>query len=156
MSGRGWAPSRRCSGTSGDAPDDFADGVAADSGPVRRRWRSLFREPDQQNFSAILIAGAGATCLNDGTKRVLFLCSRNRLRSPTAEQVFSAQAGIEVTSAGLDNDADVPCTPEVIEWADIVFVMEKNHRTKLTRRFKKYLKNARVICLDIPDHYGYM
>ncbi len=89
-------------------------------------------------------------------KRILFLCSRNRLRSPTAEHVFSAQAGIEAMSAGLDNDADVPCTPELLEWADIVFVMENAHRRKLTGRFKRYLKSARVVCLDIPDKYGFM
>ena len=89
-------------------------------------------------------------------KRVLFLCGRNRLRSPTAEQVFSAQAGIEAMSAGLDNDADVPCTPDLLEWADIVFVMEKVHRRKLTSRFKRHLGDARVICLDIPDNYGFM
>lgn len=89
-------------------------------------------------------------------RRVLFLCGRNRLRSPTAEQVFSAGAGVEVASAGLDNDADVACTPELLEWADIVFVMERSHRSKLTRRFKRHLKNTRVICLDIPDDYGFM
>ena len=89
-------------------------------------------------------------------KRVLFLCGRNRLRSPTAEHVFSAEAGIEALSAGLDNDADVPCTPELLEWADIVFVMEKAHRGKLARRFGRHLRNARVICLDIPDNYAFM
>lgn len=89
-------------------------------------------------------------------KRVLFLCGRNRLRSPTAEHVFSGQAGIEAMSAGLDNDADNPCTPELLEWADIVFVMEKAHRSKLARRFKQHLRNPRVICLDIPDGYGFM
>ena len=89
-------------------------------------------------------------------KRVLFLCGRNRLRSPTAEHVFSAEAGIEALSAGLDNDADVPCTPELLEWADIVFVMEQAHRSKLARRFKRHLGDARVICLDIPDNYGFM
>ena len=88
-------------------------------------------------------------------KRVLFLCCGNRLRSPTAEQVFSAEAGIEAMSAGLDHDADVPCTPELLEWADIVFVMEKAHKAKLSKRFKRCLK-ARVICLDIPDKYGFM
>lgn len=89
-------------------------------------------------------------------KRILFLCSRNRLRSPTAEHIFSSRVGIEVMSAGLDNDADIACTPELLEWADIVFVMEKAHRSKLTRRFKRHLKNARVICLDIADDYAFM
>jgi len=89
-------------------------------------------------------------------KNVLFVCSQNRLRSPTAEQVFSRLRDIEVASAGTNNDADNPLTPELVSWADIIFVMEKSHRAKLQKKFKSSLKNARVICLDIPDDYEYM
>ena len=89
-------------------------------------------------------------------KRVLFLCSMNRLRSPTAEHIFSARDDIEVASAGLDHDADTVCTPELLEWADIVFVMDKSHRSRLLKRFRSHLGNARVICLDIPDNYEFM
>lgn len=86
---------------------------------------------------------------------VLFICSQNRLRSPTAEQIFSSESGLEVTSAGLNNDAENPTTSEVVAWADVVFVMERAQRTKLQKRFKKHLR-ARVICLDIPDNYEFM
>lgn len=88
-------------------------------------------------------------------KRVLFLCSRNRLRSPTAEQVFGDWPGIEVASAGLSSDADEPCTAELVEWADLIFVMEKSHRRKLARQFGR-LVTARVVCLDIPDDHDFM
>jgi len=43
-----------------------------------------------------------------------------------------------------------------VEWADLIFVMEKAHRTRLQRRFRKHLKSARVVCLDIPDDYAFM
>jgi predicted protein tyrosine phosphatase len=89
-------------------------------------------------------------------KRILFVCSQNRLRSPTAEQVFSKRADIEVDSAGTNNDAGNPLTAELVEWADIIFVMEKAHRTKLQQRFRRHLKKARVICLDIPDEFEFM
>ena len=89
-------------------------------------------------------------------KKVLFVCSQNRLRSPTAEQVFSKRADIEVDSAGTNNDADNPLTAELVEWADIIFVMEKTHRNKLQQRFRRHLKKARVICLDIPDEFAFM
>jgi predicted protein tyrosine phosphatase len=88
--------------------------------------------------------------------RVLFICSRNRLRSPTAEQVFAVWPGVETSSAGLDPSADVPVSPELLEWADTIFVMERAHRNKLSRRFGRYLKAQRVICLNIPDEYEYM
>ncbi|MDH7794621.1 MULTISPECIES: low molecular weight protein tyrosine phosphatase family protein [unclassified Beijerinckia] len=88
-------------------------------------------------------------------KNVLFVCSQNRLRSPTAEQVFATYPNIEVASAGTNNDAETPLDAELVRWADIIFVMEKAHRGKLQRRFKSDLR-ARLICLDIPDEYDYM
>jgi len=89
-------------------------------------------------------------------KNVLFICSQNRLRSPTAEQVFSARADIEVASAGLDPKCGNPVTPELLEWADLIFVMERAHRNKLSKGFRASLGAARVICLDIPDDYKFM
>ena len=88
--------------------------------------------------------------------RVLFVCSRNRLRSPTAEQVFSARHDLAVSSAGLDHDADNPVTPELLQWADLIFVMERAHRTRLQRRFRAALDGKRVVCLEIPDDYAFM
>jgi predicted protein tyrosine phosphatase len=89
-------------------------------------------------------------------KNVLFVCSRNRLRSPTAEHVFAKIPGIETASAGTDHDADEPLSGEVVEWADIIFVMQPMHRSKLQKGFRRHLKRARVICLDIPDEYQFM
>lgn len=88
-------------------------------------------------------------------KNVLFVCSQNKLRSPTAEQVFASHPGVEVASAGTNNDAETPLTSELVRWADIIFVMERAHRNKLQKRFRADLK-ARVICLDIPDDYAFM
>jgi len=89
-------------------------------------------------------------------RKVLFLCSQNKLRSPTAETIFSDIDGYDVQSAGLNNDATTPLTPELVEWADYIFVMEKSHRNKLQKKFRRYLIKQRVICLDIPDEYEYM
>jgi predicted protein tyrosine phosphatase len=89
-------------------------------------------------------------------KRALFICSQNRLRSPTAEHIFSTWPGVDTDSAGLGNDANVPLSPEQIEWATVIFVMEKAHRTRLSTRFKRHLNGKQVICLDIPDNYEYM
>ena len=89
-------------------------------------------------------------------KRVLFLCSRNRLRSHTAEHLFARHPGMECASAGLAPDAETPLSVELVEWAEVIFVMEKRHRAKLTARFGRHLGGRRVICLDIPDDYDYM
>lgn len=89
-------------------------------------------------------------------KHVLFICSQNRLRSPTAEHLFASWPGLEVASAGLNHGAEEPVTPELLEWADVIFVMEKTHRRKLSGKYQKYLNETRIVCLDIPDDYRYM
>lgn len=88
-------------------------------------------------------------------RTVLFICSQNRLRSPTAEQVFADWPGIETASAGTNNDAETPLDAELVAWADLIFVMERPHRNKLQTKFRKALR-GRVICLDIPDDYAFM
>jgi predicted protein tyrosine phosphatase len=89
-------------------------------------------------------------------KHVLFICSQNRLRSPTAEQVFSSHPGIEVASAGMSHDAETPVSAELVSWADVIFVMEETHRNELSSKFNSYLQNKRLVCLDIPDDYEFM
>ncbi len=88
--------------------------------------------------------------------KLLFICGKNRLRSPTAEQVFSREPGVEPASAGIGRDSDEPVSPYMLEWADIIFVMERSHLTKLRKRFGKHLHRQRVVCLDIRDDYEYM
>lgn len=88
--------------------------------------------------------------------KALFVCSANRLRSPTAEHVFAQWPDIETDSAGLNAGASQELSSEQVEWADIVFVMEKAHRSKLSKKFRLHLKGKRVVCLDIPDDYEYM
>lgn len=87
---------------------------------------------------------------------MLFVCGQNRLRSPTAEQVFADWPGVETASAGLKREAEVPVTPELLEWAQLVLVMEPAHRRTLAARFGLHLKGKRVACLDIPDRFAYM
>jgi predicted protein tyrosine phosphatase len=89
-------------------------------------------------------------------KHILFICSQNKLRSPTAEAIFAEKEGFDVLSAGLNNDAEIPLTPELVEWAETIFVMEKAQRNKLRKKFRKNINKQRVICLDIPDDYEYM
>jgi predicted protein tyrosine phosphatase len=89
-------------------------------------------------------------------RHVLFLCNRNRAGSKTAEQVFTGWPGVEVASAGFDTSAATPLTPELLAWADTIFVMEKSHREKLTQKYRPHLRKQRVICLDIPDDFALM
>ena len=89
-------------------------------------------------------------------KRALFICSQNRLRSPTAEQMFASWPNVETDSAGLGGDATVPLSSEQIAWATIIFVMEKAHRRRLAVTFRRFLSGKRIVCLDIPDNFDFM
>ena len=88
--------------------------------------------------------------------KLLFVCARNRLRSPTAERVFGAVPGVEAESAGVAPDAEQTVTPELLAWADVILVMEPAHRARLSRLFPAALRGKRVVCLDVPDDYEYM
>ena len=88
--------------------------------------------------------------------RILFVCSQNKLRSPTAEHVFATCPDIECASAGTNNDAENPLTAELVDWAQVIVVMEKQHRTKVSMRFRKNLAGKRIVCLDILDDYVFM
>ena len=89
-------------------------------------------------------------------RRVLFLCSRHRLRSPTAAAVFSTWPQLDVDSAGLADDAETPLSADQLDWAELIVVMEATHRRRLLARHGPRLRGKRVICLDIPDRYDYM
>jgi predicted protein tyrosine phosphatase len=88
--------------------------------------------------------------------KFLFICGKNKWRSPTAEQIFSERDDVECASAGLSHDAEVPVTAELVEWADTIFVMEKNHKSKLSAQFKSFLHGKKIVCLNIPDNYKFM
>jgi predicted protein tyrosine phosphatase len=78
------------------------------------------------------------------------------LRSPTAEHLFADVAGVQTLSAGTDHDADERLTDELVDWADVIFVMERPHRAKLLARHRRVLKDKRVVVLRIRDDYGYL
>ena len=97
----------------------------------------------------------GALCENSPVN-LLFVCSQNRLRSPTAERVFAEYPGIKAIAAGTNHDAATPVSGDLIEWADVVLVMERAHRNKIAKRFRELLRGKRLVVLDIPDEYEFM
>lgn len=89
-------------------------------------------------------------------RKLLFICSRNRWRSPTAEKIFDGLDGIQARSAGKEAGARIKVTAGHIGWADFVFVMEKKHLRRLQEKFADELTDKRIVCLNIPDDYQYM
>lgn len=87
---------------------------------------------------------------------ILFVCSRNRLRSPTAEALFSGHPEHAASSCGTAPDAENPADADAIEWADLIVCMEARHRKALLRQFPKQLAQAKISVLSIPDDYEFM
>jgi predicted protein tyrosine phosphatase len=87
--------------------------------------------------------------------RILFVCAMNKQRSVTAEQLYRNDARLEVRSGGVRSEAKRRVSEEDLRWADIVFVMENEHKRWLSMRFEE-LDLPPIDVLDIPDEYEYM
>ncbi|ACS98784.1 Protein-tyrosine phosphatase, low molecular weight [Paenibacillus sp. JDR-2] len=86
----------------------------------------------------------------------MFICSRNKWRSLTAEKVFESYSMYEVRSAGTEENARIKVNAGHVGWADLIFAMEKKHLRRLQAKFASELIGKQVICLGIPDEYGFM
>jgi predicted protein tyrosine phosphatase len=87
---------------------------------------------------------------------LLFICSRNKWRSRTAEDLFKRLNGYDVRSAGTAESARVRVNEKLMVWADIVFVMEREHKKRLQQKFASNILSKEIVVLDIPDKYQYM
>ena len=88
--------------------------------------------------------------------KVLFICSRNRWRSLTAEKAFDGINGIHARSAGTEANARIRVTAGHLAWADLIFVMEKKHLRRLQDKFPEAIAGKKIVCLHIPDDYEFM
>lgn len=89
-------------------------------------------------------------------KNALFVCGKARMRSPTAAALAEQMEGVAADFAGLSFDADERISTEHIEWADIIFVMERRQQKRLTVLFGAMLRDKKVRVLDVPDKFSYM
>lgn len=88
--------------------------------------------------------------------RALFICHYNRKRSATAERIFGKDPSLDVLSAGTSDEAMVQVNERMLEWADIVFVMDGEQIEALTQMFPHHAALAGVVCLDIEDTYHFL
>jgi predicted protein tyrosine phosphatase len=87
--------------------------------------------------------------------RVLFVCRLNRHRSATAERLFCKRQDLDVRSAGTSEDAMVWINERMLDWADLIFVMDDDQQRKLKEMFPEHPALQRAVCLDIPDIFGF-
>ena len=94
--------------------------------------------------------------LSQDPLKLLFICSRNRWRSRTAEEIFQGTLGWSVRSAGTSEQARIRVSEKLLLWSDVVFVMEKRHAEILRERFPDAAADREIVCLQIPDDYEFM
>ena len=87
---------------------------------------------------------------------LLFVCSRNQWRSPTAEAIWRRRPGFSARSAGTSPNARKPIDAADIRWADVIFVMERKHVNRLQAEYARLLEHKRIHSLDIPDDFRFM
>ncbi len=87
---------------------------------------------------------------------ILFVCSRNKWRSATAEHIFKNHPTHQVRSAGTEPSARIKLSAKHLLWADLIFVMEKKHKQRISEQFGNNIDHAAMVVLNIPDEYQYI
>ena len=88
--------------------------------------------------------------------KILFVCSRNKWRSRTAETIFKNNGLHQIQSAGTEKSARIRITQSMINWADTIFVMEEKHKKRILGNFEFDQQEKNMEVLDILDEYQYM
>lgn len=70
--------------------------------------------------------------------------------------MFKGRQDCDVKSAGTEPSARIRVSAKLIEWADLIFAMEKKHKQRLIEKFTELLADKQIIVLHIPDEYQYM
>ena len=89
-------------------------------------------------------------------RRLLFVCRQNRRRSATAERLFAKRTDLDVRSAGTAPDALVRVNVNMLDWADVIFIMDDEQRRWLESAFTGHPALGRIACLNIPDVFTFL
>ncbi|WP_316849765.1 low molecular weight protein tyrosine phosphatase family protein [Pedobacter agri] len=87
---------------------------------------------------------------------ILFVCSRNKWRSATAETIYKNHPEHQVRSAGTEPSARIKLNAKHVIWADLIFVMEKKHKRRIEEKFSEEIVDKKIVIMDILDEYQYM
>ncbi len=125
-----------------------------------KNWKHVYTRSDKVHRASQLgfpyPRQTGSRVLEGEILNLLFICSMNRWRSPTAEAVYSKEALLETRSAGISSNAKHPIQAKDLKWADVVFVMEPKHLQRLQADFPGEMKYKECHVLEIPDDFKFM
>lgn len=138
-----------------------------DDWPKEKQWKHLYTRSvklaraqqlgiDYPQVTEVQLVKLEVAATTQSRRNILFVCSRNQWRSPTAEQVWRKHPLLSVRSGGTSPNARHKVSVEDIRWADVILVMEEKHKSRLVAEFARLLEGKPVHVLDIADDYKYM
>ena len=131
-----------------------------DDFPREKKWRHLYLRSEKLHRAKQLGIDyprrSESEVIAKSVLNVLFVCSRNQWRSPTAEKVFSTHSLLKTRSRGTSPRARVALCSSDIKWSDVIMVMEKKHKQRITAKFPGETKYKEIHVLGIEDNYRFM
>lgn len=88
--------------------------------------------------------------------KILFVCSKNKWRSRTAENIFKNNGSHVIRSAGTESSARIKLSIKDLIWADKILVMEDIHKEKIRAMTNDKAIYNKIDVLGIKDNYKYM
>lgn len=85
--------------------------------------------------------------------KLLFICGRNKWRSPTTVTIYKNDSRINVRFAGIRKGHLI--TIDDFHWADLILVMEQKYKSLVLEKFRGEII-PKIISLDIPAEVEYM
>jgi predicted protein tyrosine phosphatase len=142
--------------------------MSKDTGRKEKNWKLVHTRSEKQRRAnqlridypqmqdPLLSPTHGVTNLMQDKIKLLFVCSRNQWRSPTAEQVWRKDPRVLARSAGTSPNARHTISVADVQWADVILVMEEKHKSRIKAEFTRLLDHKPIHVLDIPDEYKFM
>lgn len=134
--------------------------MSKDGWPREKNWKHVYTRSEKTHRAQQLGLEYPVVTENRIAKKestnVLFICSKNQWRSPTAEQIYRQRPLINARSAGTARSAKRQITSADLQWADVILVMEDKHKKRLMSDFPGEMRYKEIHVLGIPDDYRFM
>lgn len=131
-----------------------------DDYPREKRWKDMYTRSEKNHRAKQLgmdyPVQSQRQKMENESINVLFVCSMNKWRSPTAERIYARKHLINTRSGGTSSKARHSISLDDIKWSDIVIVMESKHKQRLIADYPEAMRYREIHVLEIEDNYKFM
>jgi predicted protein tyrosine phosphatase len=131
-----------------------------DDWPREKNWKHVYTRSNKlhraKKLGFVYPRESETNMADRESLKVLFVCTMNEWRSPTAERIYADKPLVIARSCGTSAKASKTVNGAVLQWADVVLVMEHKHRKRLLSEFPGEMRFKEIHVLDIPDNYKFM